>query len=125
MKGNPMANFAESFPRIELKPRGIAVSEDVRKFLCEELPQSEAHMIVSCLDDLERIIRESFGSVISVSLEIFENPELPDERNIRIRIRIKETVENGLQQYDRYTRAFIQTFPFEFGRWFVTSVNYV
>ncbi len=120
-----MSNFAESFQRIAPKSKGMTVSEDVRKFLCEELPQSEAHMIVSRLDDLETIIRESFKNIVSISLEMFENPELPEERNIRIRIRIKETVENGFLQYDHYTRSFIRTFPFDFGRWFVTSVNYV
>ncbi|MBI5115237.1 hypothetical protein HZA56_02085 [Candidatus Poribacteria bacterium] len=120
-----MANLAERFFNAGLKPKGITVSEDVRRFLCEELPEAEAHSIVSGLSDLERIIRDSFTNIVSVSLEMFENPEVPEEKNIRIRIHLRKSGKRAFQQYRSYTRLFVKKFPSEFGRWFVTSVDYI
>jgi hypothetical protein len=119
-----MASLAEKLFSAELKSKGITVSEDVRRFLCEELSESEAHSIISGLSDLERIIRDSFTNIASVSLEMFDNPEVPEEKNIRIRIRLRRSEKRGFQQYRSYTRSFVKTFPSEFGRWFVTSVDY-
>lgn len=119
-----MPNFAEKYFSTDLKPEGIVVSEDVRRFLCDELPESEAYNIVAGLDDLQRVVRDSFADLVSISLEMFENPEVPEERNICVRICLRNSEKGSFQQYQTYTRSFIKTFPFEFRQWFVTSIDY-
>jgi hypothetical protein len=110
---------------IELKTEGIMISEEVRRFLCEGLPDSEANRIKPRLGDLKQIISDTFRNVISISLEMFENPEVPEERNIRIKICLRKSEKSSFQLYRLYTRSFIKAFPFEFRQWFVTCINYV
>jgi hypothetical protein len=111
--------------RIKLEPSEMMIADDVQAFLCQELIKPAAEIIFKHLKDLEVIIKRTFRGIISVSLELLVDPEAMDGKGIRVNLLLKESPEEAFRQYDEYIEALIKQFPFDFSKWFFTSLHFV
>ncbi len=100
-------------------------SDEVRRFVCEDLSHQERETIISYLPHLQGFISRSFSGLASFFLDMFVDPTFPEEKNIRINIWLRKSETSSFQEYLLYNRQFLKLFPSEFRKWFRTSINYI
>lgn len=110
-------------PVLSLPAAGsITVQPEVARALRTELSDFLPSDILVRLIDLAQ---ESFDSIRAISFTLEEDPEIPDDKKICMRIDLGGSVEEVSEEYDTYVDSFVERFSPDISCWITTALNIV